>query len=192
MTNRGTPAVVAKAERIALWASLALGAALRLYVTFTDDGIYWPDEVYQSLEPAHRLVYGYGLVAWEFVEGARNWALSGLVAGLLWLARLVGLDTPEGYLAVVRLAFVAASIASAFGAAFLARRLGADRLSAAAGAALLLLAAPAIYFSHRAMSETVFALPAVFGLALALPSTSSRKEVLLGASLVGMSVLLRL
>ena len=40
----------------------------------TDDGIYWPDEIHQSLEPAHRLVFGYGLIAWEFSDGARNWA----------------------------------------------------------------------------------------------------------------------
>ena len=32
---------------------------------------------YQSLEPAHRLVFGYGMLAWEFIEGARNWALPG-------------------------------------------------------------------------------------------------------------------
>src|SRR3954447_8881518 len=53
-----------------LLGALALGATLRVYLALTDDGLYWPDEIYQSLEPAHRLVFGYGLVAWEFIDGA--------------------------------------------------------------------------------------------------------------------------
>src|SRR5262250_3404042 len=66
-----------------LAASLCAGFAFRAWLSFHDDGIYWPDEIYQSLEPAHRLVFGYGLIPWEFVQGARSWALPGLVAGLL-------------------------------------------------------------------------------------------------------------
>src|SRR4051812_12748598 len=65
------------AARVGLWVALGAGAALRIWLAWHDDGIYWPDEIYQSLEPAHRLVFGYGIVAWEFVEGARNWALPG-------------------------------------------------------------------------------------------------------------------
>ncbi|HEX8822710.1 MAG TPA: hypothetical protein VF794_22475, partial [Archangium sp.] len=61
--------------RAVLVLALGVGAALRVWTALTDDGIYWPDEVFQSLEPAHRLVFGYGLKAWEFIEGARNWAL---------------------------------------------------------------------------------------------------------------------
>ena len=63
-----------RAARLILWSALIAGLGCRVYVMFTDDGIYWPDEIHQSLEPAHRLVFGYGLIAWEFIEGARNWA----------------------------------------------------------------------------------------------------------------------
>ena len=55
-----------------LAAVLAIGAALRVWLSFHDDGIYWPDEIYGSLEPAHRLVFGPGLISWEFIEGARS------------------------------------------------------------------------------------------------------------------------
>src|SRR6266568_1333199 len=34
--------------------ALCVGAVLRLWLSFTDDGIAWPDEIYQSLEPGHR------------------------------------------------------------------------------------------------------------------------------------------
>ena len=66
--------------RAVLWGSLMLGVLLKTRLVFTDDGINWPDEIYQSFEPAHRLVFGHGLVAWEFLEGARTWAVPGFVA----------------------------------------------------------------------------------------------------------------
>lgn len=60
--------------------ALVSGAAVRLWLALTDHGIYWPDEVYQSVEPAHRMAFGYSMVAWEFVVGARNVLLPGLIA----------------------------------------------------------------------------------------------------------------
>ena len=178
--------------RRVLLGALAVGGALRLWAAFSDDGIYWPDEIYQSLEPAHRLVFGYGLVAWEFIDGARNWALPGLVALLLKLSVVFGLDTPGQYLGVVRTAFVAMAVGSGWGVWRLARASGASELPAAIAALGLMLCAPAIYFSHRAMAENASALPVVLGLWLLLDKDSNRRRRLLGASLLGVAVLLRL
>jgi hypothetical protein len=172
--------------------ALAVGAALRVWQALTDDGLYWPDEIYQSLEPAHRLVYGYGLVAWEFVAGARNWALPALVAVLMGLARALGLDSPEGYLGFVKSAFGLLGIASAWGSYRLSRAYGATELAAATGATLLSLASMSLYFAPRAMSENASALPVVLGLALALRPDASRRALMVGASLLGLAVLLRL
>jgi hypothetical protein len=148
--------------------------------------------VYQSLEPAHRLVFGYGLVAWEFSEGARNWALPGLVAALMQTSRAFGLSEPNGYLHFVRIAFALIGVATAYGVFRLARAAGAEAVHAAAGAALCALAGPLIYFAPKAMSETASALPVVLGLAWALPADAGRRERILGASLLGAAVLLRL
>lgn len=52
---------------------LILAAGLRLLVAFSQPNIVWPDEVFQVVEPAHRLVYGNGIVAWEQVVGMRSW-----------------------------------------------------------------------------------------------------------------------
>jgi GPI mannosyltransferase 3 len=180
-----------------LASSLTLGAALRLYLAFTDDGISWPDEIYQSLEPAHRVVFGYGLTPWEFVEGARNWAFPGLVTGLLFLCKALGLDEPRQYLGATRVVFIGASLLGAYGAYRLALALKASPLAAAAGAAMFTLAAPSIYFAHRAMSETASAVAVVWGLCLAWESFSleGRARTLrlgAGASLLGIAVLLRL
>jgi hypothetical protein len=161
-------------------------------MALTDDGIYWPDEVFQSLEPAHRLVFGYGLQAWEFIEGARNWALPALVAALLKLATWVGLDEPRGYLGLTRSVFGLLGAATAWGSYRLARAHRASELAAASGASLFALSAVPLYFAPRAMSENASALPVVLGLALALRPGASRRALVAGASLLGLAVLLRL
>ncbi|MEI9987972.1 MAG: hypothetical protein WDN69_35640 [Aliidongia sp.] len=59
--------------------------------------IYWtapnlgnPDETFQYMEQAHRLVFGTGLVPWEFIAGIRSWLLPGLLVPGVALARALG------------------------------------------------------------------------------------------------------
>jgi hypothetical protein len=174
-----------------LGSALLVGAAIRVWLSLNDDGIYWPDEIFQSLEPAHRLVFGYGIVAWEFSDGARNWAFPGFVAALFQVGRLIG-DDPRAYLGLTRLAFSAISLATALGSYRLARAYGAAALPAACGAAVVALAAPIIYFAPRALSDTASALPVVFGFSFALWPGAGRWQRALGASLLGLAVLFRL
>jgi hypothetical protein len=188
----------ARAERarsigyLLLVAALSAGAGLRAWLSFHDDGIYWPDEIYQSLEPAHRLVFGYGLIAWEFVQGARSWALPGIIAAVLKLCDRLGLSEPGQYVHAARLFFSAVGVATAYASYRLARSYGASTLAAACSGALFSLVAPAIYFAPRAMSETASALPVALGLALVLAKESSRRAGALGISFLGLAVMLRL
>lgn len=175
-----------------LGGALVVGLALRVWLSLTDDGIYWPDEIYQSLEPAHRLVFGYGLVAWEFKEGARNWALPGLIAGVLKVASVIGLDDPRAYLTFLRFTLSVASLGAALGAYLLARAYGGGTLAASAGAALIALAAPAIYLGPRALSEVPSAATIPLGFALALWPRAGMRRHAVGTSLLGISVLFRL
>lgn len=172
--------------------SLLAGLGVRVHSALTDAGIYWPDEIYQSIEPAHRLVFGYGMVAWEFIDGARNWALPGLLAGLLQLSKGLGGDTPFVYLPVVKTFFAVLSACTALGIYRLARTYEATPLAASVGAATFSLSAVTMYFGPRAMSEVVCALPAVFGLALTLQREARARTLVLGASLLGLAVLARL
>ncbi|HXN84098.1 MAG TPA: hypothetical protein VN883_16580 [Myxococcales bacterium] len=177
-----------------LWlgAVLLAGALPRVFLALTDDGIYWPDEVYQTIEPAHRLVFGYGMIAHEFVIGSRSWFLPGVIALPLELWKLCGGTQPHAALVLVKLCFAAISVAAAWSVHRLARALGAQPLTAVASAALFSLMAPAIYFGFRALSETASTLPIALGFALALDPRSSRLRRAAGASLLGLSVLLRL
>jgi hypothetical protein len=181
-----------RTARLILSSALLAGLGCRLYVAFTDQGIHWPDEIHQSLEPAHRLVFGYGLVAWEFSEGARNWAFPGFIAAVMGAVAGLGGDSPHVYLPVIRVMFVALSLGTALGIYRLARVCGASEVAAAVGAATWALAAPSIYFAHRAMSENAATAATVWGASLLLAPVASRRSVRLGASLLGLSVLFRL
>jgi len=181
-----------RTARLILWSALIAGLGFRVYVMLTDDGIYWPDEIHQSLEPAHRLVFGYGLIAWEFSEGARNWAFPGLIAGLMGATARLGGDSPHVYLPVIRLVFVVMSLGVALGIYRLARIWSASEEAAAAGAAAWALAAPSIYFAHRAMSENAATFAAIWGVGFLLMPLASRPSIWLGASLLGLSVLFRI
>lgn len=177
---------------VLLFAGLLVGGACRLYVVFTDDGLYWPDEIYQSIEPAHRLAFRYGLVAWEFAEGARNWAFPGMLAGILRLAAALGAETPDAYLTVIKLVFVALSLGSAVGIHRLVVNSGGSRLAGSLGAWTWALAAPAIYFAHRALSENAATAAGVWAVALLARLRPSGRDVIVGGSLLGIAVLVRL
>ncbi len=47
----------------------------RGYMLITREGFMHPDSIYQSLEQSHRIVFGYGLIPWEFIYGIRSWLL---------------------------------------------------------------------------------------------------------------------
>lgn len=52
---------------LAVFASFLSGISV-----FYSQGIAWPDEVFQTMEPAFRLVTGKGILTWEFEEKARS------------------------------------------------------------------------------------------------------------------------
>lgn len=167
--------------------SLLLGLIARLIFAFHDDGLWWPDEYYQSLEPAHRAVFGYGWEAWEFLDGARHWTLPGLVAGVMKLSNLLHLD----YLRTVEVAFCLAGVATAWASYRLARALDASPLAAAAGASAFSLMGLAVYAAPRAMGETLSALPITLAFALLLRPSGQARVVGAGA-LLSLAVGLRL
>src|SRR5258708_19189441 len=98
---------------VGLGALLLLAVVLRLVPVIFSPSINWWDEVFQSTEQAHRLIYGYGLVPWEFQLHARSWLLPGAIAGLMELARIVG-DGPDYYLPVIAVALAALGAAPVY------------------------------------------------------------------------------
>src|SRR6185312_14885918 len=92
-------------------AILVLAAPIRLWAAVSDQGMFWPDEIYQSLEQAHRFAFGNGLIPWEFEQGARSWLFPGLI-GLLWkLASALGVHQPLTLVILAKVVVVIAGLA---------------------------------------------------------------------------------
>jgi phosphatidylinositol glycan class B len=177
---------------IILAVSVIAGFVIRVFIVFGDEGMYWPDEIYQSFEPAHNLVFGYGLMPWEYIQGARSWALPGFVAIILKLCALFGGDSPLVYIRVTKLVFALASVCTGIGVYRLAKLYGAKEILASVSTACFVLCGLCLYFSHRAMSENATALPVVWGLVFALDKSARARRLVIGASLLGISVLFRI
>jgi phosphatidylinositol glycan class B len=178
--------------RFLLSAGFLVGLWLRLQLAWTDQGIFWPDEIYQTLEPAHRLVFGYGMVAWEFVQGARSWTLPGFIAFWMGLGKLVGWNQPEQYVRLVKVVFAVLGALTGLSVYALGRSLNVRPWLASVGACAFWLAAPAIYFGFRPMSETLSALFVGLGMAWVLSDSGRRNLVFWGAAFLAFSVFLRL
>lgn len=104
-----------------LWACLAvfavLALALRLLLAWKMGNIdrygsiQRADEIFQALEPAHRLWSGWGLVSWEWRDGIRSWMFPGFLSGLMALFGEPG-GNPASYMLpiVSTLAFVSLGV----------------------------------------------------------------------------------
>lgn len=176
----------------ALTGLVILAVALRLVPVVIAPSLNWWDEVFQAIEPAHRLVYGYGLVPWEFQLGMRSWLLPGAVAAAMELARLAG-DGPAYYLPAIAIAFgllAAAPVVCCF--LWCRRWYG---LAAACVAAFVVAVAPElVYFGARTLSEVVAAHLLVVAFYLIEPGyrVGARRRLVAAGILFGVVCLLRI
>ncbi|KAL5988042.1 Mannosyltransferase aptg1 [Asimina triloba] len=73
---------------------LALCLAFRAVNALLVRTYFNPDEHWQSLEVAHRIVFGYGHLTWEWKKGIRSY-LHPLIFALLYkILAFCGMDTP--------------------------------------------------------------------------------------------------
>ena len=84
------------------WAVMIVAAALRLLAAISGDWLIRTDELFQYLEQAHRIVFGYGQIPWEFRFGERTWLLPAMSVPPLWFAKVMGWTSPEIYAPLVR------------------------------------------------------------------------------------------
>src|SRR5580658_4683132 len=94
--------------------TLVLAFLARATFALTTDYITHPDEIFQYLEQAHRLVFGHGFVPWEYDYGLRSWITPGFVALILKFLAVLDLDRPDIYQPTVKLVFCAISLSLPF------------------------------------------------------------------------------
>ena len=127
---------------------------------FGDQGLFWPDEFYQTLEQAHRFAFGVGIVPWEFVSGARSWLYPGALGLLLKFASAVGVNSGLSLVILAKGTSVAMSIATVDLSMRIARRLTEDDAGLTGIAEILAgifvgLFPPFLLFGSKCMTETV-------------------------------------
>ncbi|HEY1257831.1 MAG TPA: hypothetical protein VGF34_01180 [Stellaceae bacterium] len=181
-------------------AALLLGAgvfllafAVRLLPVFVFPGINHPDEVFQTVEQAHRLVYGTGLVPWEFVYGTRSWILPGVLAGLIELAKLLG-HGPRLYTPLIGAALAALGAGTALCAFFWGKRFFGISGALIAGV-FTAVWIDNVYFGPRTLSDSVAAHLLVLGLyasAPADPAAAGRGRAAAAGALLALAGLLRI
>lgn len=177
---------------IALMSLLAVAAGLRFWVANFQPNIIWPDEVFQVVEPAHRLIYGNGLTAWEYMVGMRSWLFPGVVAGVLWLGSLFG-SSPASKLIPVQIFMVLASLVPVGVGYRWGERLDGIRGGLVVGG-LLALWVDLLYFAPHPLSDVIAGDVLMAALYTALPLTAkpnSRRTILAGA-LFGLTFVLRM
>ncbi|MCK6509319.1 hypothetical protein L6R29_05030 [Myxococcota bacterium] len=106
---------------------LVLAFVLRVWVAWVGDFLLHPDEVFQYLEQGHRVVFGYGIVPWEYRYGTRSWLLAGSIAVLLWPLKALGWDRPDIYLFWIKFVFCVFSMSIPVGMMMFARRYGGEK-----------------------------------------------------------------
>lgn len=102
---------------------LIVAAIVRVTATaLTSNSFLYPDELFQYLEQAHRHVFGYGVVTWEYRLGLRSWLYPLMLAVPM---RLGDALDPDGslYLLLPRATAALSSLAIVWAAFVLGRRL---------------------------------------------------------------------
>jgi hypothetical protein len=150
----------------------------------------WPDEIYQSLEQAHRAVFGYGIVPWEFRDAVRSWVFPGALAGLMAAGSPLGHD---GYLLVPRMALSLLSISPAI-VVFLWVRRRTGRLAGFVAALSVGVWFEVVYFAPKALAEVAASHILIVGLYLMLEHQGARprSRSYWAGGLLCLAVLLRL
>ena len=170
------------ADRPYFWGILALALAIRVAVIIAGPYIIHADELFQYYEQAHRLVFGSGVVPWEFHDGARSWLVPGILAAIMTLSRQVGSD-PIYYIDGIRILCAILSLTVVYVGFELARRRD-GRFGAVLTGTLCAIWIDPIFFAPSVMGEVLSAY--CFLAAFLVADTAAGRETPRQMAVVGM------
>lgn len=175
-------------RRAAFIGILAVALVLRLIASFPPS-MHHPDEIFQYLEPAHRMAFGQGITTWEYRYGMRGWLLPTLLSWPMMLGHAIAPGS-NLYLVLPRLAMALASLSVPISAFAIGRR-----QSPAHGLVAIAVAATwfeAVFFAAHTLSEeaSVIAFLPAAALILSDDPRTARRHAAAGV-LLGLAAALR-
>jgi hypothetical protein len=174
---------------IALASILAIALAIRVLVAWQMPSQCWPDEIYQSLEQAHRVVFGRGVIPWEFDEGTRSWVFPGMLAGVMKATSWVS-SSATAYLIACATLLSAISLAGVWAGFRWAERVFGLRGAVITGVTCAVWY-ELVYFAPKAMPEVVAGGVLAAGVLFA-NREPTRRNLLAGALLLALAAMLRI
>ena len=161
--------------RLWFWGLLAMAVVLRI-VAFNAYSAHHPDETIQYLEQAHRIVFGYGVVPWEFRYFIRSWLIPLMLVPPMALGEWLN---PGGtlYLVLPRAMIALLNFAPVVAAWYLGARL--SRQHAIVAMAVAAIWVECVYFSVQTLSESLAV--ACFLTAAALLHANARMSAIVAA-----------
>jgi GPI mannosyltransferase 3 len=166
---------------------------LRVGVATRSPSMYYPDEIYQTQEQAHRIAYGYSVIPWEFRVGARSFVFPAFLAGIMRTTDWMGKGS-EGYLLGIAIVLSLISLTTVwFGFAW-SYQVGGPAAAVVGGLACAFWY-ELIYFGPKALNEVLagnLLLPSLY-LGMYGQNESGRKwRLFVAALLLGTVVALRM
>jgi hypothetical protein len=184
---------VTRTAKIVAFSTLsAFALALRLGLALVRPNVFFPDEIFQTLEPAHRLLFGYGVIPWEWRLGIRSWVLPAFLAGIMRLSAWMGPGS-SGYLFGITFVLCLLSLIPVwFGYAWAKRVAGTQAAILAAMACSFHFGL--VYFAPKALTEVVAAHVLLPGLYIGVygDRLGERKRLFLAGLFCGLAACLRM
>lgn len=164
-------------ERRIFWGILLAAIVVRLFA-FNPWSAHHPDELIQYLEQAHRIVFGYGVVPWEFRYFIRSWLIPLMLVPPMQLGEWID---PGGqlYLVLPRLMVAALNFGPVIAGWYIGRRFSLQH----AIIAMVVMAfwVESVEFSVQTLSESMAVSFFMIAAALLKPEAKFRNIMIAGA-----------
>ena len=167
-----------------------IGLLIRITIALVSEQVHQADEIFQYLEQAHRLVFGYGYIPWEYRFGIRSWILPGLLSLLLQPFKFLHFDDPNLYVPAIKIFSCFASVSLIYSAYSIGRNLVSEQAGRIASI-LTCVWYELIYFSSKPTPEVLSTYLLMIALAIVTTRTAPRNPLLFGF-ICAFAVLLRL
>jgi len=171
---------------------MLIGLFIRVGAAIRFPNAVHTDEILEMQEPAHHLAYGYGVVAWEWRQGARSWVFPAFLAGVMRATDWMGVGS-AGYQTGIVIVLSLISLTTIwFGFAWGKRAAGMEAAILAAGACAIWY--ELVYFAPKALSEVVATDALLPGLYLGMYGErfQEKTRMFLAGIFLGLAVSLRI